>query len=140
MWPLGLVEVRLIVWVVAALALSGVGFYPMNNLPPHITAAMLYFRSGLVTVTLFGLAVLFQPRERAVLDRRVNLASLLAAASYAAFILYSSLMPMPEGTEALDPGFRSGRPSIWPLAARMPSAIGRSKRPAVCAISSRART
>jgi hypothetical membrane protein len=100
----------------AGLALAGVGLFPMNHLQPHITAALTYFRLGLVTVLLFGLAIQLQPKGQVVIDKRANLASLLAAACYASFILYASLTPMPGGTEALDPSFRSARPSVWPLA------------------------
>jgi hypothetical membrane protein len=100
----------------AGLALAGVGFFPMNHLQPHITAALTYFRLGLVTVVLFGLAIQLQPKGGVVIDKRANLASLLAAACYASFILYASLTPTPGGTDALDPSFRSGRPPVWPLA------------------------
>ncbi len=106
----------MIAGLAAAFSLSGVGFFPMNNLPPHITAAQTYFRTGLATIVLFGLAILLQPKEHIALDRRVNLASLVAAACYASFILYSSFTPMPGGADALGVSFQSGRPFIWPLA------------------------
>jgi hypothetical membrane protein len=99
-----------------ALALSGVGIFPMNNLEPHITVAMTYFRAGLITVILFGLAIQLQPRGRTLLDKRANWASLIAALCYASFLVYSTQMPLSNGTDALDPGFRSERPIAWPLA------------------------
>ncbi len=72
--------------------------------------------AGQVTVVLFGLAILFQPKEQVVIDKRANLASLIAAACYASFILYSSITPMPDGTNALAASFRTNRPAVWPLA------------------------
>ena len=36
-----------------------VGLFPMNDISPHIKAAVAYFRGGLVTVLLFNLAILF---------------------------------------------------------------------------------
>ena len=109
-------KVGLIAGLVTALSLAGIGFFPMNNLPPHISVAQIYFRSGLATLTIFGLAIVLQPKEQATLDRRASLASLVAGACYASFILYMSFSPLPGGTDALDPNFRSGRPFVWPLA------------------------
>jgi hypothetical membrane protein len=114
--PGWLSKVGLMAGLATALSLSGVGVFPMNNLPAHITAALAYFRTGLATVILFGQAILFQPKEEVVLDRRVSLASLVAAACYAGFILYMGNMPTTGGTNALDPSFRSGRPAVWSLA------------------------
>ncbi len=88
----------------------------MNNLAAHTIVALTYFRLGLVTVVLFGLAIQFQPKGRAALDKRANLASVLAAACYAGFIVYASLSPISAGASSLDATFRSGRPVIWPLA------------------------
>lgn len=69
---------------------------------------MTYFRAGLATVVLFGLAIGLQPKGRPALHRRASLASLAAAACYAAFIVYPSAVPLPGGAEALDPSFRAG--------------------------------
>lgn len=114
--PGWLAKAGMVVGLAAGLSLAGVGFFPMNNLPPHIFVAQAYFRSGLATVVAFGLATLLKPKERVVLNRRASLASLVAALCYASFILYMSFYPMPGGTEALDPSFRSSRPTLWPLA------------------------
>jgi hypothetical protein len=87
----------------------------MNNLEPHVTAAMTYFRSGLVTVFFFGLAVQLQPRPAGLIDRRANLASLLAFLSYAAFLTYMQTGPSTEANP-LNPDWQFSRPDIWPLA------------------------
>ncbi len=50
-----------LVGMVAAVGCLLVGLYPMNNFKPHIKAAMVYFRGGLATIFLFGIAILVQP-------------------------------------------------------------------------------
>ena len=51
--------------LVSAVSVACVGVFPMNNLAPHITAAMTFFRSGLVTVLLFGFAIQLPARRPA---------------------------------------------------------------------------
>ena len=101
--------------VVAAISLAGVGIFPMNNLEPHILAAMTYFRSGLVTVLLFALAIQLQPEGRLVLNKWANLASLVAVICYAFFLIF---MQIPTGRESsnLDLSWMVSRPDVLPLA------------------------
>ena len=101
--------------VVASLSLAEVGIYPMNKLDPHVLAALTYFRSGLATELLFGLAILFQPKGRVVLDRRANLAGLLAVICYSAFIIFMQ-MTIAQGANPLDISWQARRPHIMPLA------------------------
>lgn len=101
--------------VVAAISLAGVGIFPMNNLEPHILAAMTYFRSGLVTVLLFSLAIQLQPAERLVLNKWANLGSLIAVICYSFFLVF---MQIPTGRESsdLDLSWMVSRPAVLPLA------------------------
>jgi hypothetical membrane protein len=101
--------------VVAAVSLAGVGVFPMTNLQPHIIAAMTYFRSGLLTVVFFGLAIQAQPKGHSVVNKRVNWASLLAILCYSVFLLYMQLPAGPEPS-GLDLSGLTARPDIWPLA------------------------
>jgi hypothetical membrane protein len=101
--------------LVAAISLASVGIFPMNNLQPHILAAMTYFRSGLFTVILFGLAIQLQPKGQVVLDKRVNLASLLAVICYSAFLFYMQI-PTEQASSNLDLSWMVSRPVVWPLA------------------------
>jgi hypothetical membrane protein len=101
--------------IVTAVSLAGVGLFPMNNLDPHVFAAMTYFRLGLVTVFFFGIAVHLQPRGSILIDRRANLVSLLAFLSYAAFLIYIQVGPSLDASP-LDPSWQSSRPEVWPLA------------------------
>ena len=91
----------------------------MNNLTPHIRAAMTYFRSGLVMVIFFALAVFFQSSP--VLPPAANLLSLVAALSYGSFLwlLRAPAQPgemnhdEPAGEDALNPQVVAERPRIW---------------------------
>ena len=53
---------------IIALGAAAVGVFPMNNLKPHATTAITYFRAGLVMVFFFGLAIFFQPSGKAVVQ------------------------------------------------------------------------
>jgi hypothetical membrane protein len=100
--------------LVAAVAVACVGFFPMNNLPPHYTAAMTFFRSGLLTVLLSGIAIQRQrPGQRAV-DRRANLAGVVAVLTFAAFLLWVQFQP--GGASDFQNGVIAARPAVWPSA------------------------
>jgi hypothetical membrane protein len=94
--------------VAAAAGAALVGLFPMNALAAHIQAAMLYFRSGLLMMLLFGIAILRQPPGSERIDRRVNWAGLLSALAYAAFLAHMELA----GAGALDPARAGARPAV----------------------------
>lgn len=94
--------------------LAGVGFFPMNNLPPHIFTAMWFFRCGLLTVLLFGIAFVAQRRSRPRVPKGAVVFSALAAAAYGAFLV-SAALPSAGGAHALEAAF-ARRPAVWPLA------------------------
>ena len=100
--------------LVAAVAVACVGFFPMNDLPPHYTAAMTFFRSGLLTVLLFGIAIQRQLPDRRVVDRRANLAGVVAVFAYAAFLLWIQFRP--GGASDFHSGVIASRPAVWPSA------------------------
>jgi hypothetical membrane protein len=108
--------------LVAAAAVAGVGFFPMNDLPPHIAAAMTFFRSGLLTVLLFGIAIqrqrpdpmVGQLHRRRAVDRRANVASLVAVLAFAVFLLWMQLQP--GGASGFHGGVIVDRPALWPSA------------------------
>ncbi len=103
--------------VLASAACAGVGFFPMNTMGSHIFFAMWFFRLGLVTVLIYGAAILFQPRassgER--LPRAAALASVPAVLAYSAFLFLSGMLTQ-GGPNPLDTGAFQKRPSVWPLA------------------------
>lgn len=71
--------------VVAALCCSAVGVFPMNDLIPHMTAAMGFFRSGMVTIALFSLAIALDRRRK--LSKWWVLPGVLVTACFATFLL-----------------------------------------------------
>lgn len=106
----------LLAGLTATLSAALVGVFPMNNLKPHVWAAMTYFRSGLVMVVLFGVAILFQPPQAQVISPWANLLSLLAVACYASFLFLSGHKSSDDEVAVnLDPSVVPERPRIWLL-------------------------
>ena len=98
--------------VVAVLAVAAVGIFPVNNLAAHVRAAMTYFRSGLIMVFFFALAILFQPASLHPIPQTANMLSVLAFLPYAAFLFLSGRRYDQNQAEALDPQMESVRPRI----------------------------
>jgi hypothetical membrane protein len=98
------------IWSILSCALVGV--FPMNYLKTHYWVAISYFRSGLVMVLLFSIAVFVQPPNGTVIPKISNLAGLLAFLCYAGFLLISDTKKKqgdaPES--ALDPETEVERP------------------------------
>lgn len=92
-----------------------VGLLPMNDLKPHTRAAISYFRGGLATVVLFGLAILLQPAGRVVIPYEANLISLLAVSDYATFLILLNKNWNTDALNALDPASEAERPRFWLL-------------------------
>jgi hypothetical membrane protein len=103
------------VW--AAVSCILVGMFPMNNLEPHIKAAVSYFRSGLVMMLLFGIAILMQPPGRVKISLLASTASLLGVMAYGSF-LFLGRMPesAPLSTDDPDPDLIPDRPRVWGMA------------------------
>ena len=102
--------------IIAVLGVAAVGVFPMNNIQSHTTAAITYFRSGLVMIFFFGLAILFQPAGKATIPQAANLLSLLAFLAYAAFLTWPLLRKKEQTpAETLDPQQEKERPRVWAL-------------------------
>jgi len=100
--------------IIAVLGVAAAGVFPMNNIKPHTTAALTYFRAGLVMVFFFGLAIFFQPSGKAIIPQAANILSLLAFLAYGTFLV----LPMTgkkkqETTNILDPEQEPERPRFW---------------------------
>lgn len=99
--------------MIAALGCLFVGVFPMNNIKPHIKAAMTYFRAGLATVLLFSIAILVQPVE----DRFIPLYSLvigaLAFGAYFSFLIHLGKSTRQEDSSILDTSSIHNRPRFW---------------------------
>ena len=105
------------VWAGSSCAL--VGLNPMDNLDPHMKAAMSFFRSGLVTMLLFGMAFVLQREGSQLLSPWMSLLSLIGAAVYGAFLLRMG-KPREDAEDleepALDPDAIEERPRFWLIA------------------------
>jgi hypothetical membrane protein len=82
-------KIGMVAGCIAAVAVSLVGVYPMNDLTSHSRAAMTFFRAGLAMILFFTAAILFQPQDNIVLPRLVGLTGIPAVLSYATFLFYS---------------------------------------------------
>jgi hypothetical membrane protein len=119
--------------IAAGVFLAGVGMFPMSNLEPHIFVAMWFFRCGLATTLLFGIAMVAQPRgsarhaqgarprnnprvpSGARVPRSACIFSLIAVAAYAGFLGLATVM----GTDAMEAptaATLAHRPGFWLLA------------------------
>ena len=92
-----------------------VGIYSMERLEPHRKAAMTFFRSGLLTIIFFTVAVFRQPASQQVIPLFVNGVGLLAIAAYASFLVIVSRKTNKKGEEnyILDPSVNKTRPRFW---------------------------
>lgn len=110
-------KLGMILGVWAAFSVMAVGVFPMNNRNAHIFVAMSYFRSGLVMVLLFSVAVFVQPLGQEVISKASNIAGLISLLCYATFLLTSDA-PKKKNEEAesknvLDPEAEKVRPRFW---------------------------
>lgn len=101
--------------LLAAVSSILVGVFSMDRLEPHRKAAMTFFRSGLVTVLFFTIAVFIQPAGQRVIPLAVNIFGILAIVSYSAFLVIVSQKTDKKGQEnyLLDPTEKKVRPRFW---------------------------
>ncbi len=101
--------------LLAAVSSILVGVFSMDRLEPHRKAAMTFFRSGLVTVLFFTIAVFVQPAGQRVIPLAVNIFGILAIVSYSAFLVIVSQKTDKKGQEnyLLDPTEKKVRPRFW---------------------------
>lgn len=101
----------------ATLSVMAVGLFPMNHQKAHYFVAMSYFRSGLVMVLLFSVAVFTQIPDAQVISKASNLAGLISLLCYALFLFTSDTSRSKEGDEKednlLDPESENVRPKFW---------------------------
>lgn len=106
-------KIALAVGLWTVLSCVAVGLFPMNHMKAHGWVAMSYFRSGLVTVLLFSLAVFMQSEEFEIIPKLSNLAGLFSVLCYAAFLLTADTSPKKEEAhgDVLDPESQPKRPA-----------------------------
>jgi hypothetical membrane protein len=103
--------VGMLAGVVTAVALSLVGVFPMNNLKSHGTAAVTFFRGGLLMVLAFSVGIASQELPLLVLPRIYSLAGLPAILAFGSFLLMMGESDT-EKEEPLQP-MEVDRPKIW---------------------------
>jgi hypothetical protein len=103
----------------AAVFCSLVGVYPMNNLTPHIRVAVWFFRTGLLTLLFFSLAILLQPTANRSIPLYTVGFGLTGVSCYAAFLILLMRKPaaVDETAAPLDPQAIPERPHFWLSAA-----------------------
>lgn len=101
------------VGMIAAVGCLFVGVFPMNNIKPHIKAAMTYFRAGLATVLLFSIAILVQPADARVIPLYSLVIGILAFASYFSFLIHLGKATRQKDSSVLDTSSISNRPRFW---------------------------
>ena len=100
--------------MIAALACLFVGVFPMNNIKPHIKAAMTYFRAGLATVLLFIIAILVQSPSERLIPLYSLIIGVFAFMAYASFLVYMGRTTKKEPSNALDTTSITNRPRfLW---------------------------
>lgn len=104
---------------VAATSVALVGVFPMNNLTAHSRAAVTYFRSGLLMVLFFSLAIYFQPSGQVYLPKELLWLGLLSAGCYAAFLFLTG-RPESEGESSGEASIDSTVASARPVFSLLP--------------------
>lgn len=110
-------KLGMVAGLVAAAACICVGIFPMNKIKPHTNAALTYFRSGLVTVLLFTVAIFAQPRGEIIIPFWVTSFGFFSVLLYAVFLLLPEWNKKEGETnsETLDPGDQPERKRFWRL-------------------------
>ena len=96
--------------LITGLSGSLVGVFPMNNLEPHVTVAMWFFRAGLVSSAFFAVYVLFSKQK--LFSRWTSIPA--ASISVITFVFLYILKPVGTGDNPLV--LTVDRPAFWPNA------------------------
>lgn len=107
-------KLGMIAGVTTAVGLSLVGVFPMNKLKPHGSAALVFFRGGLLMVLFFFLAIMFQPQSSRVIPRVYSLAGVPAILAFGGFLLLMEKVDR-ENSDRRQP-LEENRPKIWIMA------------------------
>jgi hypothetical membrane protein len=104
-------KVGMVGGITTAVGLTLVGVFPMNKINPHVTAAITFFRGGLLMVLAFSVGITFQQHADLVLPRIYSLAGLPAILAFGSFLW----MMGKSDTEKEDPlqPMEVDRPKIW---------------------------
>ncbi len=79
-------KLGLLFGVVTGLGQMMVGVFPMDNIKPHSTAAVTFFRGGLLMALAFSLAILFPSRNEEIIPRIYSLVGLVPITAFTYFL------------------------------------------------------
>lgn len=80
-------KLGLLFGVVTGVGMMMVGIFPMDNIKPHATAAVTFFRGGLLMVLAFSFAILFPPQGEALFSRLFGLVGMIPIAAFTTFLI-----------------------------------------------------
>ena len=72
--------------VVTGVGMIMVGVFPMDNVKPHATAAVTFFRGGLLMVLAFSVAIFFPPESGEAIPRLMGLVGLFPIVAFSTFM------------------------------------------------------
>ena len=104
----------LVTGVATGIALSMVGVFPMNQMKNHSTAAIAFFRGGLLMVLFFSFAMGLQSGENPIVPRALGLVGLTPVLAFGVFLGLMRTVRN-ENHEALDTA-ELDRPRVWKFA------------------------
>jgi len=104
----------LVTGVATGIALSMVGVFPMNQMKNHSTAAIAFFRGGLLMVLFFSFAMGLQSGENPIVPRALGLVGLIPVLAFGVFLGLMRTVRN-ENHEALDTA-ELDRPRVWKFA------------------------
>jgi hypothetical protein len=104
------------IWTASSCIL--VGLFPMNQIAPHLRAAISYFRAGLVMVLLFTFAILAQPADHTLVPKTADIFGIFSILAYATFLfLLRKTSVSDQAASDLDTSAVRIRPRFWLTAA-----------------------
>jgi hypothetical membrane protein len=107
-------KIGMVAGMIAAISLSLVGVFPMNDITSHMRVAVTYFRMGLVMIFCFTAAIALQPQTPLLLPRLFSLAGLPAILSFTYFLTFArAKSPTPQALLAAP---ETARPRFWLMA------------------------
>jgi hypothetical membrane protein len=98
-----------IIGAFSAISCSLVGFNPMNDIEVHVKVAMWFFYGGLIAITFFSIAIIFDKQNK--LSKKLLIPGIITILSFASFLW----LPRVAHTNikwTLDPS-KIVRPEIW---------------------------
>jgi hypothetical membrane protein len=102
----------LVLGFVTGLAGTFVGIFPMNQIYPHLSAALTFFNTGWIVTGAFSLYLLFARQKQ--FPRWLAFPGFVTAIAFVVFMRYSGNLM--EGSQSVDEILGAARPAVWSTA------------------------